>query len=100
MDYKLPSSGMEHRMEKDNFALLSECDVVKFVAGSHADLDRMRYIVEKHLLDSPAQAFASPVFGSIEPSEVVGYLIEHKLNRVRMQLQLHKIIWPNVQKGV
>lgn len=100
MDYKLPESGMENRMVTENFALLAKGDVVKFVAGSTEDLERMRAVVEEHLNDSPAQAFVSPVFGSIEPSAIVDYIIEHKLNGVRMQLQLHKIIWPNVEKGV
>lgn len=100
MDYKLPESGMNHRMAESNFKLLGEGDVVKFVAASREDLDCMRQVVESQLAHSPAQAFVSPVFGSIQPAEIVDYLLEHKLNQIRMQLQLHKIIWPNVEKGV
>ena len=36
----------------------------------------------------------------IEPAEIASYLIEHGLDRARLQLQLHKIIWPDETRGV
>lgn len=42
----------------------------------------------------------SPVWGAIEPAEIAAYLIDHGLDRARLQLQLHKIIWPDETRGV
>lgn len=41
-----------------------------------------------------------PVWGAIEPAEIAAYLIDHGLDRARLQLQLHKIIWPDETRGV
>ena len=43
---------------------------------------------------------ASPVWGAIEPAEIAAYLIDHGLDRARLQLQLHKIIWDPQKRGV
>lgn len=100
MDYKLPSSNMEEYMCTDNFSLLSENDTVKFVSGSKEDLIKAKEIMEKYNLIGRVNVYISPVFGSIEPKEIVEFMIENKLNDVNLQLQLHKIIWDPDMKGV
>ena len=100
MDYKLPGSGMEQTMLPENFSLLRSRDAVKFVAGSRADLERALEIIRKYGLIDRCTVFFSPVFGSIEPAEIVEFLKEHTLNGVRLQLQLHKFIWDPLQRGV
>ena len=100
MDYKLPSSGMEGSMDVSNFAFLDKRDTVKFVVGSEADLDRAREIIEKYDLINKCSVYLSPVFGKIEPDNIVEYLKKYKLNNVTLQLQLHKIIWDPDMKGV
>ena len=100
MDYKLPSSNMESAMRRDNFMLLGEHDTVKFVAGSIDDLERAREIIEDHKLCGRCHVYLSPVFGKIRPSEMVDYMIEHEMNGVRLQLQLHKFIWSPEKRGV
>lgn len=100
MDYKLPSSGMEIAMRKDNFRLLGAHDTVKFVAGTLPDLERALYLIEEHNLDKLCHVFLSPVYGKIDPAEIVRFMLENKMNRVRMQLQLHKFIWPPNKRGV
>ena len=42
----------------------------------------------------------SPVTEFIEPSKIVEFMKEHQLNDVRLQLQLHKYIWPKEMRGV
>lgn len=42
----------------------------------------------------------SPVFGKIAPEEIVDFMKENKLNDVKIQLQMHKFIWPPEMKGV
>jgi len=44
--------------------------------------------------------FVSPVFGKIEPVKLVEFLLKHNLQEVRVQLQLHKLIWDPDKKGV
>ncbi len=100
MDYKLPSSGMEKGMILENFALLEKNDTVKFVSGSREDLDRARVLMEEYNLTRRCHVYLSPVFGSIDPADMVDYMLEHKLNGVRLQLQLHKFIWDPNKRGV
>ena len=100
MDYKLPGSGMEAHMCTDNFALLKPQDTVKFVAGSRVDLDRALEIIREYDLTHRCHVYFSPVFGSIEPVEIVEFMLEHTLNDVNLQLQMHKIIWDPEKRGV
>lgn len=100
MDYKLACSGMEKRMYLPNFELLKEKDTVKFVIGSRADLERSKEILEKYCLPGRVHVYFSPVFGSIDPQEMVAFMVEHRLNKVNLQLQLHKFIWDPNEKGV
>lgn len=98
MDYKSISSGMYLHNNENNLNLLTEKDVLKFVVGSLQDLDDMKQVLEKH--DIKARVFVSPVFGQIEPRELVEYVLANNLNNVTVQVQLHKIIWDPEQRGV
>lgn len=100
MDYKLPSSGCEKGMRCENFALLNAEDTVKFVCGSAEDLDRARAIIEQYQLTERCHVYLSPVFGSIDPQDMVAYMIAHSMNDVRLQIQIHKVIWNPTQRGV
>lgn len=98
MDYKLPSSKMEKHMCTDNFRYLKYFDTLKFVCGSRADLNRAAEIIEEYKPE--CMIYLSPVFGRIEPAEMVEFMKERKLGNVRLQLQLHKMIWDPEMKGV
>lgn len=101
MDYKLPSSGMERFMLTENFDLLNEQDSVKFVIGSGEDLERASQIIDEYrLAEKHCTLFFSPVFGKIEPAEMVEFMKERGLGSVRLQLQLHKFIWDPEKRGV
>ena len=100
LDYKLPYSGMEDKMFMPDFEAVDKNDTVKFVAAGKDDLDTMKEIVEKYNLANKTNVFISPVFGEIEPVTIVEYMIDNKLNSVKMQLQMHKFIWDPNQKGV
>lgn len=100
MDYKLPYSGMTDRMCHANFSVLGKNDTVKFVAADRYDLDVAYDIIKKYGLAGKTNIYLSPVFGKIEPEEIVSYMIEKKMNKVNMQLQLHKYIWEPDRKGV
>ena len=100
MDYKLPGSGMEAAMCLDNFALLQQTDTVKFVAGSQEDLERALELIQRYRLPQRCHVYLSPVFGKIDPADMVEFMKQHRLNAVRLQLQMHKFIWDPNQKGV
>ena len=100
MDYKLPGSGMERYMLEENFRFLRSEDTVKFVIGSKDDLCRAEEVLTKHRLLERCHVYFSPVFGRIEPAEMVEFMTEHRLNGVRLQLQLHKFIWDPDKRGV
>lgn len=91
MDYKCPSSGMEDQMYQNNLDILRSQDVLKFVVGSKLDLDTVVNIIRDH--DIKANIFVSPVFDKIDPKEIVEFILSNKIENVRVQLQLHKIIW-------
>lgn len=100
MDYKLPYSGMEAFMLSENFRCLQKQDAVKFVIGDKNDMERAYTVIQEHALTSQCSVFFSPVFGCIDPADMVEFLKEHRLNGVRLQLQLHKYIWDPQKRGV
>ena len=100
MDYKLPSSGMEKKMLLSNFELLDSRDTVKFVSGSREDLERAAEIISRYDLTEICPVYLSPVFGKIDPEDMVNFMLEKKLNGVNLQLQLHKYIWDPEKRGV
>lgn len=100
LDYKLPGSGVPHFAHTKNYGYLSEEDTVKFVCSNEEDLDVAREVIEKYSLSEKCNVFLSPVFGKIEPSEIVDYMMKHRMNGVRLQLQLHKFIWDPEKRGV
>ena len=98
MDYKCKSSGMEDKMILSNLEFLQPKDVIKFVVSNYNELEKMEYILESS--KCKAQPYVSPVFGAIEPKELVDYVLDNKLNNVKVQVQLHKIIWEPTKRGV
>ena len=87
-------------MLTENFPYLTLQDAVKFVVGDKRDLLRAEEIINSYGLTDRCHVYFSPVFGKIEPAEIVEFMKERKLNSVRLQLQLHKIIWEPDMRGV
>lgn len=99
MDWKSLSSGEADKMIESNLELLETTDVLKFVVGDAEDLAQMRDLLQAHP-DLDAQVYVSPVWGAIEPADIVEYLLNNKLVYVKVQVQLHKIIWDSEMRGV
>ena len=100
MDYKLPSSNMEDKMDLANFEYLTKNDTVKFVCGSLDDLSKSKYIIDKYNLIDKASVYISPVFGKINISDMVDFMKDNNMNNVNLQIQIHKIIWDQNKRGV
>lgn len=99
MDWKSISSGESDKMIAGNLNILRACDVLKFVVGSKEDFDQMRELLEQHP-ELKAKVFVSPIWNQISPRLLVEYVLEYKLTNVRVQVQLHKIIWDPDKRGV
>ena len=75
-------------------------DTVKFVVSSGADLERAEEVIRQYQLCEICQVYLSPVFGAIAPADIVEYMKEKGMNDVRLQLQIHKLIWNPKKRGV
>ncbi len=102
VDCKLAAAGTEAAaaMLTHNYGLLEPQDAVKFVCGSRADLDQARQVIEQFGLAGRCTVLLSPVHGRLDAAAIADYLKERRMADVRLQLQLHKLIWPGVERGV
>jgi 7-carboxy-7-deazaguanine synthase len=98
MDMKCPSSGMTEHMDFLNINYLSHQDEVKFVIGNRQDFDWARNIITDYALIDRCKVLISPLQPHLEARQVAQWILEEKLP-VRLQLQLHKIIWPTKDRG-
>lgn len=100
MDIKCPGSGVSEKTDWANMKRLSPRDEVKFVICDRSDYDWSREVISKYdLVSRCKEVLISPVFGRIEPRVIAAWILEDRLD-VRLQLQLHKFIWPPDCKGV
>ena len=100
MDLKTPGSGEVERNLFSNIDYLTSRDEVKFVIGSREDYEWSRAQLREHRLVGRCRAVLfSPIFGRIDPREIVEWILADKLP-VRFQLQMHKFIWTPTQRGV
>ena len=99
MDIKCPGSGMSDRVLWDNIDLLKPRDEVKFVLTDRVDYDWAAEVVKKYGLTGKHKVHLSPAVGALEPKRLAGWMLEDGIE-ARLQLQLHKRIWPGVERGV
>jgi 7-carboxy-7-deazaguanine synthase len=100
MDLKTPSSGECGSNLWSNIQHLEKRDEVKFVIGSREDYEWSSEQVRRFdLPNRVGTVLFSPVFGKIQPVDIVNWIIEDKLD-VRFQLQMHKFIWDPKERGV
>lgn len=99
MDIKCPGSGMSGRVMWENIGLLQPRDEVKFVLTDRTDYEWALEVIEKYRLSEKHKVHLSPAFGVLEPKRLAGWILEDGLD-ARLQLQLHKYIWPDIERGV
>lgn len=99
MDLKCPGSGEEKRNRYSNIDHLRPQDEVKFVITDRVDYDWAKAKLTEFNLSSHCAVLFSPVWGRIEPRQLVEWILADKLP-VRFQLQAHKYIWDPKQRGV
>jgi 7-carboxy-7-deazaguanine synthase len=94
VDIKTPGSAEVTRNRWDNLALLKEQDQIKFVLCSREDYDWAKGILAQYGLPARCTVLFSPSHGQVEPAALADWIVADRLP-VRMQLQLHKILWGN-----
>lgn len=98
VDIKCPGSGESEMMDWQNLNRLREGDEIKFVLKDRADYDWAKTMLEKHSIPRLIPIHFSPVLKVLAPNTLAEWILENRLN-VRLQLQLHKIIWPESERG-
>ena len=105
MDLKCPGSGESHRNRWENLEHLTDRDEIKFVVADRADYEWMRGTLRERGLDRRVESgslralLVSPVWGAIDLQALAGWILEDALP-VRLQVQLHKLVWGPDRKGV
>ena len=99
LDLKCPGSEEHKKNNLDNLKLLAPHDEVKFVILDRRDYEWSRDLIKKHKINETAPILFSPVYGKLELKEMVKWILEDRLP-VRLQTQLHKVIWSKETKGV
>jgi len=98
IDVKCPDSGMAGSFLEENIASMQEHDELKFVLSSRRDFQWATAFIDRHGLFGKKLLF-SPVQGSLDPALLAAWLLAERLN-IRLQLQLHKILWPKQHRGI
>jgi 7-carboxy-7-deazaguanine synthase len=100
MDLKCPSSGMMEHNDYGNIKFLTRNDEVKFVVGTRADFDwACDQVRAYNLTAGVGTVLFSPVHGKLPYDQLARWVLDSALP-VRLQLQLHKVIWPEIVRGV
>jgi len=100
MDIKCPGSGCSEATDWCNVERLRPHDEVKFVVESRGDYEWARDVALRHKLAERCRAVLfSPTHGRLAPDELAGWILADRLN-ARLNMQLHKLIWPPDRRGV
>ena len=99
VDFKCPSSTMEKKNLWSIVEDLQAHDEVKFVISNREDFDWARDRITEYSLDKICTLLFSPTFGEIDPQKIVEWILSENVP-VRMQLQMHKMIWDSDKQGV
>lgn len=99
MDVKCPSSGFADKVHWENLEVLRPKDELKFVLSDEKDYLWAVSILEKYSLNQRHNVLFSPVFPNMKPQLLAEWILRDKLH-VRLQLQIHRIVWGNKKRGV
>ena len=92
MDLKAPGSGESARNLWSNLDALTAHDQIKFVLADRADYDWACVALREHALAQRCDVLFSPVWSKLAPRDLAQWILDDRLP-VRMQVQLHKILW-------
>ncbi|OFZ68046.1 MAG: 7-carboxy-7-deazaguanine synthase QueE [Betaproteobacteria bacterium RBG_16_56_24] len=95
VDIKTPASGEAGKNRWENLPLLTAHDEIKFVLCDEADYLWAKQIMQQHHLADKCPVLFSPVHGELNATQLAEWILRDRL-QVRLQVQLHKLLWNNV----
>jgi 7-carboxy-7-deazaguanine synthase len=106
MDIKAPDSGSADSLAAGNIGaakarnenIRGSCEI-KFVLTGKDDYSWARDLVKEHALHTSCPTLFSPVKNELSPADLAAWILQDQL-AVRLQLQLHTLIWPHLSRGV
>ncbi len=99
VDVKCPGSGESERNRWENLDVLRSGDELKFVIADRIDYDWAAGQVRSRGLHEKATVLFSAVQDQMHGGDLARWVLDDRLP-VRVQLQMHKLLWPGVTKGV
>jgi 7-carboxy-7-deazaguanine synthase len=99
IDVKCPGSGMADRNHWENLDRLTPTDEVKFVIADEEDYTWARDVVRDRSLADQVTVLFAPAWGEVDPADLAGWILRDQLP-VRLQVQVHKVIWGPDRRGV
>jgi 7-carboxy-7-deazaguanine synthase len=95
LDVKTPGSGEVDKNLWSNITLLKPKDEVKFVLCDQADYVWAKQVLVEHGIVAKCPVLFSPVYEQLPPRDLAEWILADRL-QVRMQIQLHKVLWGEV----
>ncbi len=99
VDVKTPGSGAGGSFLEENLCCLGKTDEIKFVVTDREDFDFARAFIDEKLRSFPGTVLLSPAWGYVEAGTLAGWIIKERL-QVRLNVQLHKVIFGSNARGV
>ncbi len=94
LDIKTPASGEMEKNLWGNLDRLGSQDEIKFVLCDEADYQWAKQVLIEHQLPQRCAVLFSPAQGKLAPKDVAEWILRDHLP-VRLQVQLHKLLWGN-----
>jgi 7-carboxy-7-deazaguanine synthase len=98
IDIKCPGSGEAGKTHPRNLENIRRSDEFKFVLTDRADFEYALGFVHKHRLAEKSTVLLSPIWGKLEPSVLAEWIVR-EMPEARLNLQIHKYIWPDDSRG-
>ncbi len=103
LDLKCPSSGESSKNLMSNLDFLDADDEVKFVLSHKEDFDWVLQTIRNHsVLQKNIRLLLSPVHNILSSAQLVDWWKMHKkqIPNARLNMQIHKYVWPNIERGI
>ncbi len=94
LDVKTPASNEEPNNRYENLDHIKSSDCLKFVICNEDDYVWSKKFVAEHALQDKCDVFFSPSADELHPTDLADWIVRDQLP-VRMQIQLHKLLWAN-----
>lgn len=92
IDMKCPGSGEMDKNMYSNIDYLGPTDNCKFVIGDRTDYEWAADVIFDYGINELCEVLMSPAHGRIAPDMLADWILKDRMP-VRLQLQLHKVLW-------